>query len=346
MKDTIDTKTRSGIAAWFTPSRIAGVVGIAIVVVLLALLPTITQGYYLTLMTDILRFAILAVGWVMFSGPTNYMSLATAAFFGLGFYMAAIMSDRVPFVAVIILAGVLGFVVALAVGALTLRLRGVYFAIFTFALVLLIQAVVLEIERIVTGTRGRFVQTEPLPTVYYAIFIVTVATVVVAALIRRSRYGLALQSIGEYEEAAAHSGINVVRTKVLSFAVSAIFMGMAGAIIATRRSYIDPYIAFDLNNSFFPVLMAMFGGMGNLVGPLIGAGIFTWLQDRLLTSFPELFMLIFGVVLILSILFMPNGVLGVGQWLWRKFRGGGGGPKVPPVEEAEKDEEGGRHAPA
>ncbi len=82
-----------------------------------------------------------------------------------------------------------------------------------------------------------------------------------AFLIRRSRYGLALQSIGEYEEAAAHSGINVVRTKVITFAVSAVFMGMAGAIIATRRTYIDPGIAFNLNHSFLPVLMAMFGGM-------------------------------------------------------------------------------------
>jgi branched-chain amino acid transport system permease protein len=340
MKDTTAINKKSGFAAWFTPGRIAGVVLIAIVVILLALLPTITKGYYLTLMTDILRFAILAIGWVMFSGPTNYMSLATAAFFGLGFYMAAVLSDRVPFVAVIILAGVLGFVVALGVGALTLRLRGVYFAIFTFALVLLVQAVVLEIERIVTGTRGRFVHTEPLTTVYYAIFVVTIATVICAVLVRRSRYGLALQSIGEYEEAAAHSGINVVRTKVLTFAVSAIFMGMAGAIIATRRSYIDPYIAFDLNNSFFPVLMAMFGGMGNLVGPLIGAGIFTWLQDRLLTSFPDLFMLIFGAILILSILFMPNGILGVGQWVWQKIRGKGKGKPLS------ADKEGGRRAPA
>jgi len=70
--------------------------------------------------------------------------------------------------------------------------------------------------------------------------------------IRRSRYGLALQSIGEYEEAAAHSGINIVRTKVLIFATSAVFMGMAGAIMATRRSYIDPGIAFDMQTSFLP----------------------------------------------------------------------------------------------
>ena len=188
----------------------------------------------------------------------------------------------------IIAAGAVAFLVALGVGALTLRLRGVYFAIFTFALVLLVQNVVREVERVVTQTRGRFVETQSTEAVYYAIFIVFVLTLVAAVLVRRSRYGLALQSIGEYEEAAAHSGINVVRTKVLTFAVSAVFMGMAGAIIATRRTYIDPDIAFNLNTSFLPVLMAMFGGMGTLFGPVLGAALFTYIGELLLTRFPDL----------------------------------------------------------
>lgn len=293
---------------------------------ILALLPQFTSGYLVTLLIDILKFAVLTVAWVVFSGPTGYMSLATAAFYGLGFYIAAVFSGTVPFPLLIMLAGASAFVVALGVGALTLRLRGVYFAIFTFALVLLVQNVVLEVERVVTQTRGRFVETVSTEGVYYAILIVFFLTILAAMLIRRSRYGLALQSIGEYEEAAAHSGINVVWTKVLTFATSAVFMGMAGAIIATRRTYIDPYIAFNLNTSFLPVLMAMFGGMGNLVGPVLGAALFTYIGEILLTRFPDLYMLIFGVVLIVSILFMPNGVLGLAQGVWRKMRGGGHAP--------------------
>jgi branched-chain amino acid transport system permease protein len=300
----------------FTKSRIVSLAVLAAIFVVLALLPTFYEGYWITEMTDILRYAVLTVAWVIFSGPTGYMSLATAAFFGLGFYIAAVFNGPLPFVAVIIIAGAAGFVVALLVGALTLRLRGVYFAIFTFALVLLVNSVVLEVERLVTNTRGRFVEQVSVNTAYWAMFIVFVLTMAAAALIRRSRYGLALQSIGEYEEAAAHSGIDVVRTKVLVFAVSAVFMGMAGAIIATRRSYIDPGIAFNMNNSFLPVLMAMFGGMGNLVGPVIGAAVFTYLGDYLLTT------IIFGVVLILAILFMPNGILGLAQQAWRRLRGG------------------------
>jgi branched-chain amino acid transport system permease protein len=302
--------------------RIISTVILAAIFVVLVLLPTFYEGYWVTLITDILRYAILTVSWVLFSGPTGYMSLASAAFFGLGFYIAAVFNGPLPFVVVIVISGVVGFIVALVVGALTLRLRGVYFAIFTFALVLLVNNVVLEIERIVTGTRGRFVQTESVEVAYYAMFIIFMLTMVTAVLIRRSRYGLALQSIGEYEEAAAHSGINVVRTKVLTFAVSAVFMGMAGAIVATRRSYIDPGIAFNMNTSFLPVLMAMFGGMGNLVGPVIGAALFTYIGELLLTRFPDLYMLIFGVVLILAIVFMPNGILGLALQVWRRRRGG------------------------
>jgi len=305
-----------------TKNKIVSLAILLVIFVFLALLPMITQGYLVTLITDIMRYAVLTVAWVIFSGPTGYMSLATAAFYGLGFYIAAVFNGPLPFAVVILISGVAAFIVALLVGALTLRLRGVYFCIFTFAVVLLVNNVVLEVERLVTGTRGRFVETETTNAAFYAMFVVAIATLVTAVLIRRSRYGLALQSIGEYEEAAAHSGINVVRTKVLVFAASSIFMGMAGSIIATRRTYIDPGIAFNMTTSFLPVLMAMFGGMGNLVGPVIGAAVFTYVGEALLTRFPDLYMLIFGVVLILAILFMPAGILGLGQQLWRRTKGG------------------------
>lgn len=305
-----------------TKSKTTGIAGLFVVFVVLSLVPTMTEGYMITFLTDILRFAALAVAWTVFSGPTGYMSLATAAFFGIGMYIAAIYNAHLPFVVVVIAAGILGFIAAALVGALTLRLRGVYFAIFTFALVLLATVVVNELERVIVGTRGRFVATESGEVGYYAMFIVTVFTIAGAYMIRRSRYGLALQSIGEYEEAAAHGGINVVWTKIMIFAASAVPMAMAGAIIATQRAYIDPSVAFHLNISFLPVLMAMFGGMGNLAGPVIGAALFTYLGEQLLTRLPELYMLVFGVVLILSIVFMPHGVYGLGQQVWRKIRGG------------------------
>jgi branched-chain amino acid transport system permease protein len=340
MKNTTSSVQTASRFGGFSRNRIVSLIILAVIFVILAILPQLTEGYWITRLSEYMRYAILTLGWVLFSGPTGYMSLATAAFYGLGFYMAAILNDPLPFALVVFLSGVVAFVVAALIGALTLRLRGVYFCIFTFAVVLLINNVVLEVERLVTNTRGRFVQTETVEVAYYAMLVVFILAIATAMYVRGARYGRARQSIGEYEEAAAHSGINVVRTKVVIFAVGAIFMGMAGAVMATRRTYIDPGIAFSMETSFLPVLMAMFGGMGNLVGPIIGAVGFTALKDWLITVFPDLFLLIFGVVLIIAILFMPNGILGLAQQAWRLVMRRTG--KQPPVPV----EKGGGDAPA
>jgi branched-chain amino acid transport system permease protein len=308
-----------------TPGRYASLAFLAAVFVFLMALPSWYEGYNLTYLTEIMKFAILTVAWVMFSGPSGYMSLATAAFYGLGFYMTAVLSGKVPFLALLIAAGVAGFVLALIVGALTLRLRGVYFCIFTFGLVLLIDQVVREVERVLSGTRGRMVHTEPIKVVFYAILVICALTILAAWLIKRSRHGLALTSVGQHEEAAAHSGINVVRTKVFMFAMSALFMSMAGAAIGARTGYVDPGMAFSLNQSFLPVLMALFGGMFSLVGPVLGAVIFTILRQELQTSYPEWFMIIFGLVMIIAVLFLPNGIVGLAQQAWGKVRGLRGG---------------------
>jgi len=147
--------------------------------------------------------------------------------------------------------------------------------------------------------------------------IILVVLLLAAYLIRRSKYGLALQSIGEDEEAAAHTGINVTALKTIIFAVSAIFIGAAGSIMATRWTYIDPYIAFDPLFSFLPVLMAIFGGMGQFYGPIIGAAIFAYLEELLLTRFPYYYMLTFGIILVVAILYLPSGLVGLVE-KWRK----------------------------
>ncbi len=304
-----------------TSRKSLGLAVLGVIFVALAVLPLLTEAYIVVLLSDILKYITLTVAWVMFAGPTGYISLASAAFYGVGLYTAAILNGEIPFPLVIILAGIFCFIVALGVGALTLRLKGVYFTIFTFGLVQLLYYAVAEAERIATGKRGRFVSTEAVDTVYWAMLIVTVLTLVAAMLLRRSRHGLALQSIGEYEEAAEHSGVNVVRTKMLVFAVSSVFMGMAGAIIATRRAYIDPGIAFDLNVSFLPVLMAILGGTTNLIGPVIGAAFFAYLGEFLLTRLPNLYMLAFGAVMVLAILFFPQGIWGLLVQVWRRVRG-------------------------
>jgi len=296
---------------------------ILILLVLLATLPLYAPAYTVILMASILMYIVLTVSWVIFSGPTGYISLASAAFFGVGIYTAAILGGELPLLIVVGIGGLASFCLALIVGAVTLRLKGIYFAIFTFGLVMLLRYLVLWWEIKYTLTRGRFVIVVDNNTIYYVMLGIFVVLLITAYFIRRSKFGLALQSIGENEEAAAHTGINVTMVKVITFAISAFFMGTAGAIMATRWTYIDPYIAFNPLFSFMPVLMAIFGGMGQLYGPVIGAAIFSYLEEILLTEFPYYYMLIFGVIMVVAILFMPNGLVGLIQKLVQRWRKGG-----------------------
>jgi len=293
-----------------------------IILAMLATLPMFASTYTIIFLISILMYVILTVSWAIFSGPTGYISLAPAAFFGVGIYTSATLGNDLPLPIVIIIGALISACLALLVGALTLRLRGIYFAIFTFGLVELIKHLLLWYEVKFTGTRGRFVVLVDNETIYYIMLIIFVVLLITAFIIRRSKYGLALQSIGEYEEAAAHMGINVTLLKVVTFAISALFMGAAGAIMATRWTYVDPYIAFYALFSFMPVLMAILGGMGQFYGPIMGAVLIAYLEELLLTKFPYYYMLIFGIILVVAILFLPQGLAGLIQKLRWRISGG------------------------
>jgi branched-chain amino acid transport system permease protein len=280
-------------------------------------MPLYVQPYVVILLTTIIMYIILTLSWSIFSGPTRYISLASAAFFGVGVYVSAILGQVLPLPVVIAVGGLVSFILALFIGLLTLRLRGMYFIIFTFGVSELIRHFLLWWETNFTGTVGRWVVAVDHTTVYYVMLVIFMMALLAAYLIRRSKFGLALQSIGEYEEAAVHIGINVTILKTITFAVSAFFMGAAGAIMATRWTYIDPQIAFNPLFSFMPVLMAIFGGIGQLYGPVLGATIFALLEEVLTTEFPYYYMLLFGIILIAVILFLPGGLVGLIQ-RWRR----------------------------
>jgi branched-chain amino acid transport system permease protein len=284
--------------------------------IILITLPFFAPIYAAILLSTIFMYIVLTSSWAMFSGPTGYLSLATAAFFGIGIYIAASLGNQMPLLVIVLIGGLASAAMALLVGSLTLRLKGVYFAIFTFGLLELIKNLLLWYEIKFTGTRGRFVIVVDYDTVYFIMLAILVLTLLTAYLIRRSKFGLALQSIGEQEEAAEHIGINVTLVKVSTFAISAFFIGATGAIMATRWTYVDPYIAFNMSFSFTPVLMAIFGGLGQLFGPILGAIIFAYLEEILITQFPYYYMLLFGIILLVSVLYLPNGLIGLIQ-KWR-----------------------------
>ncbi|MDD5205982.1 MAG: branched-chain amino acid ABC transporter permease [Desulfobacterales bacterium] len=282
-----------------------------LVFLLLATIPLYVNPYLVILLTSVFMYVVLTLSWAIFSGPTRYISLASSAFFGVGVYTSAVLGEVLPIPAVIFLGGIVGSLLAFCIGILTLRLRGMYFIIFTFGVSELMRHFLLWWETNMKGTVGRFVVSMEPETVYYFMLVIFAVCLIVAHLLKESRFGLSLRSIGEHEEAALHIGINVTLLKTLTFALSAFFMSAAGAIMATRWTYIDPSIAFNPLFSFMPVLMAIFGGIGRLSGPIVGAAIFAILEEILITRFPYYYMLIFGVILILVILFLPNGLVGL-----------------------------------
>ena len=302
----------------FLVTRVILVVGL----ILLITLPFFAPIYTAIFLSTIFMYIILTSSWAMFSGPTGQISLATAAFFGIGIYIAATLGNKMPLLVMVLIGGLASSGMALMVGGVTLRLKGVYFTIFTFGLLELIKFLLLWFEVTFTGTRGRFVVVVDNNTIYFYMLAIMVLTLLTSYLIRQSKYGMALQSIGEQEEAAEHIGINVTLLKVSTFGISAFFMGAAGAVMATRWTYVDPYIAFNMNYSFTPVLMAIFGGIGPLFGPVLGAVIFAYLEEILITKFPYYYMLIFGIVMVVSVAYLPDGLAGLFQ-KWRSRSIGG-----------------------
>lgn len=295
-----------------------------VLAVILGLSPTfVSSRYYVAQMGSILAFTVMSLSWTIFSTPTGYISLASAAFYGAGIYTAAFLGEYLPLPVVMLVAGLASSVIALIVGCITLRLRGVYFTIFTFGLVELLKNLILWLEIRFSHTRGRFVVAVESTVVFYCIFALLVILVVAAWLIRRSRFGMALVSIGESEDAAAHIGINTTLYKIAAFVISSFSIGAVGAAMATRFNYIDPQIAFDATNSFMPVLMAIFGDTSHLAGPIAGAVVLAYLRETLITQSGAIgssYMLIFGAFMVVAILFLPRGLVGLIEDLRRKIK--------------------------
>lgn len=313
-----------GIASFASAHRKLLTAGfILLILILLATSPLYGNDYYINLLTIILMYTVLAVSWTMFSGTTGYMSLATAAFFGVGVMAMAFLHGTLPFFVIVVIGALLAAALAFLIGLVTLRLRGIYFAIFTFGFVMFISQTAYYADVNILGNAwGHEIPLMDPAKLLYAMLGLTVVTLLVIYFIRRSRYGLALLSIGGSEEAAEHMGINTTMTKIVLFTLSSVFMGAAGAIYAPTLIHVEARIAFNVFNSFVPVLMAIFGGMGQLYGPVIGAAIFGYLDRTLRVELQEYFMLAFGIILIAVILFLPNGIAGLITTLQNRLGGG------------------------
>lgn len=284
----------------------------------LAIFPLVADGYYLALGISVLYFTVLATAWALFSGPTRYISLATVAFFGIGAYTVAVVGELMAWPLVLLAAAGIGLVLALVVGLSTLRLSGIYFVIFTFGLSELIRQLVTWYEVNIHKSVGRYIflnitQSE----IYWQLLALAVLVLLTGWLIGRSRLGLALRVIGEDETVARHVGIDTTWAKLALFTISAVFMTLTGAVMAPRWTYIDPAIAFNPMVSFQVVIMALLGGAGSLFGPLLGVVPLVFLFEVLSANFPNYFSVLLGLVFIIVVYFLPQGVIGFLRKHWQ-----------------------------
>jgi len=277
----------------------------------LVVAPQVLAPYYRSLALAILADVGLAVAWAFFSGPTRYLSLATGAFFGAGAYTTAVVMARLPWPLPVLAAAAVAAAMALLVGTLALRLRGPYFAVFTFGLAELAKHTLIWFETSITGTVGRLLLSPPGPvTLYYTVLAVAGLAVATAMALPRGRWGVALIGIGADEERAETLGIDTTRVKIGVFALSAAFMGAVGGAMAPRWTYIDPQV-FNPLVSFQTVIMALLGGPATVAGPILGAVFLGLVSEILLVKFRYLYMLSLGLVLIVVVLLLPAGLSGL-----------------------------------
>lgn len=279
-------------------------------VAILAALPWMAGGYVVSLVFSLLMWLALTQSWVVLSGMTGYISLGHAVFFGAGAYVMVITWNAIPFWAAIPLAGVVAGALAVAVGYPCLRVRGPYFVILTFGLAELVKFIVINVEsglgqfsRVLFGAPG-------IDQLYHIMLALAVAAVVLTYTVRRSRFGFALRSIREDEEAAETLGVAVAGMKVLAFALSAIVPGMVGAVMVLRTTYFEPLQVFSPVTSFTIVSIAIIGGGDDVPGPVYGAIFLVVLQELLWANWPQVYLIILGTMLVFFVLWAPDGVDG------------------------------------
>jgi branched-chain amino acid transport system permease protein len=256
--------------------------------------------------------------WNIIAGYTGYIDFGSVGYFGIGSYVTALLMAKahVPFLLALGISGGISGGVALLIGLPTLRLRGAYFGIATLAFAEAMKQILLEFDR-TTGVRffeGPHGITLPIgpgnEVFYYAGFAVMMIILGINRWIERSRFGYGLRAIRESELTAELSGVDTLALKMKAYAISAFFLGIIGSIEAYWLTYITPHMVFDVLITIQMVVMALLGGMGTVLGPLIGAASLTVLYEVLYKDFPYTYGIIVGIIVVAAVLVMPRGIVG------------------------------------
>ena len=269
------------------------------------------SGYELQVATDIAMAIVLALSWNVISGFTGYVSFGQVVFFGAGALTAAelVIHAHLPWFVAAPIGGALAGAIAIPLGLVMLRLRGIYFALGMFGLVS-VSSLLLSQWKYTGGSSGLVIKGEAAPGPILLAMVLCAATAfALNVYLSRSTFGLRAMSIRDDEEVAAAMGVPTTRIKVIAFALSAILPAVAGGLVAYNRGFVEVDGLFDSGIDVQTILFVLAGGIGTAWGPVIGAIVLTVVGEQLRSSVPELQLALFGALIIAVALFAPGGVV-------------------------------------
>ena len=296
---------------------------IGVILLISIALPFLPLGRWEAFALDTAQFAFLisalALSWDLLA-RTGQLSLAHGAFFGLGAYAAAVASPALGTIPALLVGVLVAALSSLLLGLATLRLHGMYFAIATLAFSEVMRTFVLK-ANFTGGSIGLIVPPAfggSLPLGSYYLAVLTLVLAVGASLwVTRSKLSYGMAATRQGEAVARVLGVPVVRIKLIAFLISSSLAGLAGGVYGMKTLFLSPYDAFSLGRAVEALVIPIFGGLYTTLGPLIGGIILVSLETYLRLVIKDGYLVVYGVILILTILFLPKGLMG----LWRK-RGG------------------------
>jgi len=304
----------------FSPDMLKLLSAGGIVVLLLALVPLLTaRTDILTWLTFTLLYVTLSQSWNIIGGYTGQQNLGHAAFFGIGALVARYLwLYEIPLPLALLAGSLAAATFAIIIGFPAFRLKGVYFIIGTLVLAEILRIIFDTVLPRASVLPSRLLNTYSLTPRYYLILVIAVLAVAAVYWISRSKFGLGLMAIRENEDAAEASGVNTQKQKLLAFLVSTFMSGLAGGTYAYYASAAQPGYLFSAVWTFDAVIIVFVGGVGTIMGPVIGSVFFVLLQQLLSLYLPGgIHVLVFGILFILVVLFLPGGLIG----LWKKVTG-------------------------
>jgi branched-chain amino acid transport system permease protein len=291
----------------------------AIAIVALLVAPFRLNGYLLNLLYTTVLYVALAYGWNIISGYAGYFSFGQIAFFGIGSYATALLVvDQNWFWMLAALAGgLIACALAVPLGYVMLRLRGPFFAMGMFGMAQMVRVLVSAIPATGSGAGLFLPPGSSLTGVYYWTLAICLGAIALTFWIDRSAFGLRLQALREDEQVAGTLGVDVTRAKITAFALSALIPGLLGGGYALFLTYIEPDAAFSSRLDLQSIVMTILGGVGTVWGPLVGGIVMTQFSEALWARFPEVYLMLFGGLLVALLLALPRGIVPAIASRWR-----------------------------